>query len=44
MLSGVRKGRVEVGGNVEVFRGQHHKRVRQDGNEVLCAEKATIST
>ena len=29
--------------NTEVFFGGRHKRVRQDGDEVPCAEKAAIS-
>ena len=39
----VRRGRVEVDGNVEVSDGGRHKRVRQDGDEVLCAERAAIT-
>ena len=35
--------RVEVDGNVEVFERGCQKRVRQDGDEVLCAERAVVS-
>ena len=36
----IRKERVEVDRKVEVFEGSRHIRVRQDGVEVLCAERA----
>ena len=32
-----------VGGNVEVFKGGCQKRVREDGDEVLCAERAAVT-
>ena len=35
--------RVEIDGNVEVFEGSCQKRVRQDGDEVLCAERAVAT-
>ena len=39
----VGRGRVEVNGNVEVFEGGCQERVRKDGDEVLCAERAVVS-
>ena len=41
--SRIRKGRVEIDGNIEVFERGRHERVRQDWDEVLCAEGAAIS-
>ena len=45
MLSGTQRiecricrGRVEIDGTVQVFEGGCQKRVRQDGDKVLCAE------
>ena len=39
----VRRGRVEIDGNVDVFEGGCQERVRQDGDEVLCVEKAVVT-
>ena len=42
-LSELAGRRVEVDGNVEEIEGGCQKRVRQDGDKVLCAERAVVS-